>query len=168
MTPWTAACQASLSFTTSWSFLKPMSIESVMSSSYLVLRHLLLLLPSIFPRASALCIRWPKYWSFSFSISLSNEYSGLIWLFWYPYCPRDSSNGQKTSLPFFNHFWFSWNSLVDLFSPQFFDLKKLFPPSARSSTLSLGSVATVTALEKLTWVHANPPVAGFRQAPSDC
>ena len=82
--PWTAAHQASLSFTISQSLLKLMSIESVMPSNYLILYHLLLLLPSIFPSIrvisseSALRIRWPKYWSFSFSISLSNEYSGLI------------------------------------------------------------------------------------------
>ena len=84
MTPWTAAHQASLSFTNSWSLRKFTSIESVMPSNYLVLFHLLFLLPSIFPRIrafsneSALCIRWPKYWSFSFSISPSDEYSGLI------------------------------------------------------------------------------------------
>ena len=84
MTPWTAASQASLSFTTSWSLLKLMSIESVMPSNHLVFCHPLLLLLSIFPsirvfsNESALCIRWPKYWNFSFSISPSNEYSGLI------------------------------------------------------------------------------------------
>ena len=83
-TPWTAAHQASLSFTLSRSLLKLMSIESVMPSSHLILCHLLLLLPSIFPsirvfsNESALCIRWPKYWSFSFSISPSSEYSGPI------------------------------------------------------------------------------------------
>ena len=82
--PMDAACQASLSFTVSQSLLKLMSIESVMPSNHLILCHPLLLLPSIFPsiRAlsseSVLCIRWPKYWSFSFSISPSNEYSGLI------------------------------------------------------------------------------------------
>ena len=81
---WTAACQASLSITNSWSLLKLMSIESVMPSNHLILCHPLLLLPSIFPSIrvfsseSVLCIRWPKYWSFSFSISPSNEYSGLI------------------------------------------------------------------------------------------
>ena len=81
--PWTAACQASLSFTISQSFLKLMSIESVMPSTHLILCHLLLL-PSEFPsiriffNESALCIRWSKYWSFSFSISPSNEYSVLI------------------------------------------------------------------------------------------
>ena len=80
-TPWTAAHQASLSFTISWSLLKVMSIESVMPSNHLILYHPLLLLPSIFPsirvfsNESALCIRWPKFWSFS--ISPSNEYSGV-------------------------------------------------------------------------------------------
>ena len=84
MTPWTAACRASLSITSSWSLLKPMSIESVMPSNHLSLCHPLLLLPSIFPsiqifsRESVLHIRWPKYWSFSFSISPSSDYSGLI------------------------------------------------------------------------------------------
>ena len=84
VTPWTAACQASLSITNSWSLLKLMSIESVMPSNHLVLCCPLLLLPSIFPsirifpNESVLCIRWSKYWSFSFSISPSNEYSGLI------------------------------------------------------------------------------------------
>ena len=82
-TPGTAACQASLSFTISWSWLKLMSIELVMPSSHLILCHPLLL-PSISPRIrvfsseSVLCIRWPKCWSFSFSISPSSEYSGLI------------------------------------------------------------------------------------------
>ena len=84
VTPWTAAHQASLSFTISQSLLKLISIESVMPSNHLVLYCPLLLLPSIFPRISifsnelALCIRWPKYWNFSFSISPSNEYSELI------------------------------------------------------------------------------------------
>ena len=84
LNPWTAACQASLSITNSQSLLKLMSIESVMPSNHLVLYRPLFLLPSIFPsikvfsNESALHIRWPKDWSFSFSISLSNEYSGLI------------------------------------------------------------------------------------------
>ena len=83
-TPVTAACQASLSISNSWSLHELMSIESVMPSNHLILCHPLLLLPSIFPsirvfsRESVLCIRWPKYWSFSFSISPSSEYSGLI------------------------------------------------------------------------------------------
>ena len=83
-TPWTEAHQASLSITNSRNLLKLMSIESVMSSNHLMLCRLLLLLPSIFPsirvfsNESALHIRWPKYWSFSFNISPSNEHSGLI------------------------------------------------------------------------------------------
>ena len=82
--PWTAACQASLPITNSWNSLKLMYTESVMPSSHLKLCHSLLLLPSIFPgirvfsKESVLCIRWPKYWSFSFSISPSKEYAGLI------------------------------------------------------------------------------------------
>ena len=84
VTPWTGACQAALSFTISWSLLKFMSTESVMPSNHLILCHPLLLLPSIFSSIrvfsseSVLRIRWPKYWSFGFSISPSNEYSGLI------------------------------------------------------------------------------------------
>ena len=84
MTPWTVAHQAPLSSTISWRLLKFMSIEPVMPSSHLILCHPLLLLPSIFPSIrvfsseSALCMRQPKYWSFSFSISPFNEYSGLI------------------------------------------------------------------------------------------
>ena len=84
VTPWTAAHQASLSITNSWSLLKLMSIELMMPSSHLILCRPLLLLPSIFPsirvfsNKSVLHIRWPKYLSFSFSISSSNEYSGLI------------------------------------------------------------------------------------------
>ena len=84
MTPWIAAYQASLSITNSQSLLNLMSIKSVMPSNHLILCHLLLLLPSIFPsirvfsNESVLHIRWPKYWSFSFSISPPSEYSGLI------------------------------------------------------------------------------------------
>ena len=84
VTLWTATHQASLSFTISWSLLKLMSIESVMPSNHLILCHPLLFLPSVFPsirvfsNQSALLIRWPKYWSFRFSISPSSEYSGLI------------------------------------------------------------------------------------------
>ena len=84
MTPWTIACQAFLSITNSWSLLKLMSITSVMPSNHLILCRPLLLPPSIFPsirvfsNESVLCMRWPKYWSFSFSISPFNEYSGLI------------------------------------------------------------------------------------------
>ena len=84
VTPWTAAQQASLSITNSQSLLKLLSIESVMPSDYLILCHPFLLPPSIFPsirvfsNESVLRVGWPKYWSFSFSVSPSNEYSGLI------------------------------------------------------------------------------------------
>ena len=84
VTPWTAACQAFLSITNSWSLLKLMSIELVIPSNHLILCCPLLFLPSVFPsirvfsNESVLRIRWPKYWSFSFSINPSNEYSGLI------------------------------------------------------------------------------------------
>ena len=84
VTLWTAACQTSLSITNSQSLLKLMSIELVMPSNYLILCHPLLFVPSIFPsisvfsKESVLRIRWPKYWSFSFSISPSNKYSRLI------------------------------------------------------------------------------------------
>ena len=84
VTPWTAACQVSLSIINSWSLLKLMSIELVMPSNHHILCRPLLLLPSIFPsirvfsNESVLSIRWSKYWNFSFSISPSNEYSGLI------------------------------------------------------------------------------------------
>ena len=104
MTPWTAACQASLSFITFHSLLKFMSIESAMPSNHLILCHPLLLLPSIFPSIRvfsnelALCIRWPKYWSFSFNIGPSSEYSGLVsfridWL-----VPLDSVKRVKSHL----------------------------------------------------------------------
>ena len=102
VTPWTVVHQASLSITNSQTLLKLMSIESVMPSNHLILCHPLLLLPSIFPiikvfsSESALCIRWPKYWSFSFSISPSNEYSELIsfridWLDLLPNWERSTS-----------------------------------------------------------------------------
>ena len=84
VTPWTTAPQASLSITNSWRLLKLMSITWVMPSNHLILCHPLLLLPSIFPSIrvfsteSVICIRWPKFWSFSFSSSPCDEYSGLI------------------------------------------------------------------------------------------
>ena len=84
VTPWTAACRTSLSFTISQSWLKLMSIESVMPCTHLILCHPLIFLPSVIPsirvfsNESIFHIKWPKYWSFSFSISPSNEYSGLI------------------------------------------------------------------------------------------
>ena len=84
VTPWTAAHQVSLSFTVSWSMLRLVSIESVMPSNHLIICPPYLFLSSVFPSIrvfsseSAYCVKWPKYWSFSFSISPSNEYSGLI------------------------------------------------------------------------------------------
>ena len=95
-TPWTAVCQASLPIPNSWSSPKPISIESVMPSNHLILCCPLLLLSSIFPSTrvfsneSALRIRWPKYWSFSFNISTANEHSGLI------SSPRDSQESSPT------------------------------------------------------------------------
>ena len=84
MTQWTGACLSSLSITNSWSLLKLMSIDSVMPSNHLILCRPLLFLPSIVPsimvfsNESVLSLRWPKCWSFSFSVSISNKYSGLI------------------------------------------------------------------------------------------
>ena len=83
-TPWTTACQASLSITNSWSLPKPISTESIMPFNHLILCHPLLLLPPIFPsirvfsNESVFHIRWPKYWSISFNISTTNEHAGLI------------------------------------------------------------------------------------------
>ena len=105
-TPWTAAFQASLSITNSQSLLKLMSIVSILPSNHVIVCRPLLLLPSIFPsirvfsNESVLCIRWPKDWSFSFSISPSNEYSGLIsfmmhWLYLLN-SPRDSQESSPT------------------------------------------------------------------------
>ena len=104
-TPWTAARQASLSITNSQSLLKLMSIESVIPFNHLILWHLLLLPSSIFPiirsfsNESVLHIRWPKYWRFSFSISISNEYSGLISFRltgWSSCSPRNSQESSPT------------------------------------------------------------------------
>ena len=110
VTPWTAAGQASLSFTISRTLLKLMSTESVMPSNHLILCCPLLLLPSIFPRIwvfsneLALHIRWPKYWSFSFSISPSNEYSGLISsrIDWFDLLAVQGAGLAKILSPFFN------------------------------------------------------------------
>ena len=101
----TAACQAFLSFTISWRLLKVMSIELVMPSNHLIHCHLLLLPPPVFPsirvfsNKSALHIRWPKYWSFSFSISPSNEHSGLISfrIDWFDHLAISPRNSQKSS-----------------------------------------------------------------------
>ena len=111
-TPWTATCQASLSITNSQSLLKLMSIESVMPSNHLIFCHPLLLLPSIFPsirvfsNESALLIRWSKFWSFSFSISPSNEYSGLISF------RMDTINEHNQSDFCFDHLVISMGSII--------------------------------------------------------
>ena len=104
VTPWTTAHQVSLSFTISQSLLKLMFIESVKPSNHLILCHPLLLLPSIFPsirvfpNESALHIRWPKYWSFSFNISPSSEYSELI-SFWTDWFDIFAVQGTQQSSP---------------------------------------------------------------------
>ena len=103
-TPWTAAPQASLSITNAWSLLRLMSIESVMPSNHLILCRPLLLLPSIFPsirvfsNESVLPIRWPKYWSFSFSINPSSEYSRIIsfMMDWFDLLPREPQESSPT------------------------------------------------------------------------
>ena len=119
MTPWTVARQASLSITISQSLLNLMSIESMMPSLHLILYCPLLPLPSIFPsirvfsKEMALCIRWPEYWNFSFSISPSNEYSGLIsfrmdwlliyvymYLFYFHFSPSSKCVGEGNGNPF--------------------------------------------------------------------
>ena len=127
VTPWTVACQTSLSITNSWSLLKLISIESVMPSNHLILCHSLLLPPLIFPsirvfsNESVLCIRLPKYWNFSFSISPSNAYPGLIslrvdWL--------DLLAVQRTLKSLFQHYtskasilWHSTFFMVQLSHP---------------------------------------------------
>ena len=142
-TPWTTAHQASLSITNSWSLLKLMSVESVMPSNHLILCRPLLLLPLIFPsirvfsNESTVCIRWPKYWSFSFSISPSNEHSGLIssrmdWL------DLLAVQGTLTSL---THLTASWSYCGDQIMILFSNLckvsasRKVVTPSPSSSSL---------------------------------
>ena len=132
-TPWNAARQASLSISNSWSFLKLVSVESLMPSNHLILCRPRLLLPSIFPsirvfsNESALRIRWPEYWSFSFCISPSSEYSGLIsfsfdWLDLS--CPRDSQKFSNTTVGKHQFFgaqlslWSSWHSSRLLLEPR--------------------------------------------------
>ena len=133
-TPWTAALQASLSITNSRSLPKLMSVELVMPSNHRILRRPLLLLPSIFPSIKVfsnepvLCIRWPKYWSLSFNISPSNEYSGLIssrmdW--WYLLAVQGAlksllqHHSSKTSI-----LWHSAFFIVQLSHPYIHDYQK--------------------------------------------
>ena len=120
---WTAACQASLSFIVSQSLLKLVSIELVMASNHLVLCCPLLLLPSIFPsirvfsNESALCIRWLEYWSFSFSISPSIEYSGLISfrIDWFDFAIQESSPTPQFKASIFQHSGFFMVQLPHLY-----------------------------------------------------
>ena len=120
-TPWTAAHQASLSFTISWSLLKLMYIESMVPSNHLLLFSPLLCLPSIFPsikvfsNESALHIRWPKYWSFSFSISPYNDYSGLtsFRMDWFDLCAVQRTLKKSSPAPQFK----SINSLAFFCGP---------------------------------------------------
>ena len=120
VTPWIVAHQASLSFTISWSLLKLISIELVMPSNHLILCHPLLLLPSTFPsirvfsNESALRIRWPKYWNVNFSISPSNECSGLI----------------SFRIDWFDFFAVQ-ETLKNLFQHQFFDAQPLYGPTLK-------------------------------------
>ena len=120
MTPWTAACQASLSLTISQGLPKFMSIELVMSSNLLILCHPLLLLPSILPiirvfsNESAVGIRWPKYWSFTFSINLSKAWFPLILLVWSPCCPKDSQ--ESSPAPQFEIFSYFLFHIIFLYS----------------------------------------------------
>ena len=126
VTPWTTARQASLSITNPQSLLKLMAIESMMPSNHLILCRPLLLLPSIFPSIrvfsseSALHIRWPKYWSFSFNISPSNGYSGLIFLRWTGWISLQSKGLSRV---------FS-NTTVQ--KHQFFPLSFLYSPTLTS------------------------------------
>ena len=128
-TPWTAARQASLSITNSWSLPKLVSIQLVMPSNHLILCHPLLLLPSIFPSIRvfsnelALHIKWPKYWSFSFSISPSSEYSGLLFfrICWFDLSvleTRDPNRFTRLCSP-----WGHWENL----SPRLFQHLELCP-----------------------------------------
>ena len=113
VTPWTAASQAYLSITNSWSLLKPMSIESVLSSNHLILCHPLLLQPSIFPSIRvfsnelALRIWWPKYWSFSLGISPSSEYWGFLFsrIDWFDLLAENSLKRSKRKYSGKNSWW---------------------------------------------------------------
>ena len=142
VTPWTAACQAPLSSTDSKSLLNFMSIESVMLSNHLVLCRPLLLLPSVFARIivssseSALRIRWPNYWSFSFSISHSNEYSGLI-SFRIDWVDLLTVQGTLKSLPYHN----SKASILQC-SAFFMDqLSHPYTPSGKTVALTIGPLS---------------------------
>ena len=143
-TPWTTGHQASLSITNSWSLLKLMPSELVMPSNHLIFCHPLLLLPSIFPsikvfsNESALHIRWPKYWSFSFNISPSNVHSGLISfrLVGSPCSARDSQESSPTSKSI-NFFFFNSSKASILWCSAFFMLQLSHPYMTTGKTIAL-------------------------------
>ena len=152
-TPWTTAHQASLSITNSWSLPKPMSIESVMPSNHLILCHPLLHLPSIFPsirvfsNESALCIRWTKYWGFSFNISPSNEHPGLIffrmdWL--------DLLAVQGTPMSLLQHY--SSKALI-LQCSAFFILQLSYPYMTAGKIIALTRWTFVDNVMSLLFIH---------------
>ena len=137
-TPWSAARQAPLPSTISWSLFKFISIESVMPSNHLILCHPLLLLPSVFPSIrvfsseSALCIRWPSYWSFSFSISPSSEYSGLISfrIDWFDLLLSKELSRVFSSSTTTQKHWFLSNNMIIISTLQ---IRKLRPASLSNS-----------------------------------
>ena len=140
-TPWTAAHQASLSITTSWSLLKVMSIESVMPSNHVILCCPLFLLPSIFPiikvfsNVSVLCIRWPKYWSFSFSISPAMnilDWFPLGWTGWISLQSKGLSRVFSNTTVQKHHFFGA-----QLYSPTFFIVQLLHPYMTTGKTIAL-------------------------------
>ena len=157
MTPWTAACQASLSIANAWSLLKLMSIVSVMPSNCLILCCPLLLLPSVFPRIrvfsneSVLHIRWPKNWSFSFSINPSNEYSGLIsfgmdWL--------DLLAGQGTLKSLLQH---HSSKASILQCSAFFTVQLSHPYVTTGKTIALNSSVKAKIVRQNNKARAGPP-----------
>ena len=149
--PWTAACQASLSFTSTWSLLRLMSINSVMPSSHLILCCPLLLLPSIFPSIgvfsseSVLLIRWPKYWSFSFSISPSNENSGLISfrMDWLDLLAVQGTLQESSPTPQFKS--------VDSSTLGFFTVQLSYPYMTTGKTITLTRRTFVSKVMSLLW-----------------
>ena len=153
VTPWTTACQASLSITSARSLLKLMSIKSVMPSNHLILCRPLLLLPSIFPsirvfsNKSVLHIRWPKYWNFTFSISPSNEYSGLIsfsfdWL--------DPLAVQGTLKSVFQH---NSSKAPMIWHSSFFKVQLSHPYMTTGKTIALTRWTLRWIIWKLNWIE---------------
>ena len=164
-TPWTIACQASLSFTISWNLLKCMSIQSVMPSNHLILCHPTLLLPSIcssirvFFNELTLHVSWPKYWSFSFSISPTNEYSGLISfrIDWF-----DLLAFQGTLKSLLQHHW--WKASI-LWRSAFLTVQLSHPYTTNGKTITLNiqtfvSKGVITLL--ICYVHSFLFVFNFR------